>query len=238
MVNMWTIARRELFSFFYSPIAYVVLCVFAILGGFIFLNTSFAPGEPASLRGFFVGMVWALIPILPAISMRLVSEELRSGTIETLMTSPVGDVQVILGKWLGGLMFFAALLAMTLVYVVLLATWSEPDYGPIFSGYLGLLLVGGVYVAIGVFASAMTKNQIIASILTIIIILFFTIFPFLLEPNINASWRDALSFINILKQFEDFSKGLFDLSRLVYFISGIFLFLVMAVKLLESRKWR
>src|SRR5206468_3131857 len=151
-----------------------------------------------------------------------VSEELRSGTIETLMTSPVGDVQVVLGKWLGGLMFFAALLAMTLIYVVLLATWSEPDYGPIFSGYLGLLLVGGVYVAIGVFASAMTKNQIIACILTVIIILFFTIFPFLLEPNIGASWRDTLSFINILKQYEDFSKGLFDLSRLVYFISGIF----------------
>jgi len=238
MNNTFAIARRELSSFFFSPIAYVVMCVFMLLSGLFFMLTVFAPGEPASLRNLFFWMVWILIAIVPAISMRLLSEELRSGTIEPLMTSPVSDINVIVGKWLGGLMFFAVLLAPTLSLLVILAIWSDPDYGPIFTGYLGLLLVGGLYMSIGTFASVMTRNQIIAFLLTIFLILMLTVVTYFLPRFLPAGFSEAVFYLNVNEQYEDFSKGLIDTSNFVYFFSGITLFLVLAVKALESRKWR
>lgn len=238
MGTTFNIARRELTNFFYSPIAYVVICVFVLMAGLMFLSTVFSPGQPAALRPLFFWLVWILVAIVPAISMRLLSEELRSGTIEPLMTSPVSDVQVVLGKWLGGLGFFAVLLAPTLVYLALLAAFSEPDYGPIITGYVGLLLVGALYMAIGTFASVMTRNQIIAFLVTVFIILMFTVATYFLPEHLPARWAQALYYVNVNEQYEDFAKGLIDTSNFVYFFSGITLFLVMAVKALESRKWR
>lgn len=238
MSNTLSIARRELSSYFFSPIAYVVMCVFLLLSGLLFLSTTFAPGSPAELRYLFEALVWVLIAVAPAISMKLVADELRSGTIETLMTSPVTDTQVILGKWLGATLFYAAALVPTLIFVVLLATWSAPDYGPVFSGYLGLLMVGGLYLAIGTFASVMTRNQIIAFLITVFVILLFTVVTYFLPQRMPAHWGQAVLYVNVNSQFDDFSKGLIDVSHLVYFASGIVLFLVLAVKLLESRKWR
>lgn len=238
MTNTLTIARREMNAFFFSPIAYVVMCVFVLLAGLMFLLTSFAPGEPATLRMLFFWLVWILIAIVPAISMRLLSEELRSGTIETLMTSPVTDLQVVVGKWLGGLGFFAVLLAPTLLYVILLAIWADPDYGPIFTGYLGLLLVGGLYMAIGTFASVMTRNQIIAFLLTVFIILMLTFVTYFLPQLLPPGWAEAMYYLNVNEQYDDFAKGLIDSSNFAYFLSGIALFLTLAVKAIESRKWR
>lgn len=238
MAMTFHIARRELTSFFYSPIAYVVMCVFVLMAGLMFLTTAFAPGQPATLRPLFFWLVWILVAIVPAISMRLLAEELRSGTIEPLMTSPVTDVQVVLGKWLGGMGFFAVLLLPTLACLALLAAFSEPDYGPIFTGYLGLLLVGGLYMAIGTFASVMTRNQIIAFLVTVFIILMFTVATYFLPRHVPAGWAQALYYVNVNEQYDDFAKGLIDTSNFVYFISGTVLFLVMAAKALESRKWR
>ena len=238
MSNTLSIARRELSSFFYSPIAYVVMCVFVLLAGLMFLLDVFAPGGPASMRRLFFWLVWILIAIAPAISMRLLAEELRSGTIETLMTSPVTDLQVVVGKWLGAVGFFAVLLAPTLFYVLLLAIWGDPDYGPIFTGYLGMLLVGGLYMAIGAFASVLTRNQIIAFLLTVFVILMVTVVPYFLRGFLPGGWSEAMYYVNINEQYEDFSKGLIDTSNFVYFFSGIGLFLTLAIKALESRRWR
>jgi ABC-2 type transport system permease protein len=233
-----TIARREFVSYFYSPIAYVALCVFVLLAGILFLTSTFIPGEQASLRWTFFYIVWVLIAVVPAISMRLVAEELRSGNIETLMTSPVSDRHVVVGKWLGGLGFFAALLSPTLVFVLLLSLYGTPEYGPIFTGYLGMLLVGGLYMAIGVFASVTTRNQIIAFLLTVFIILLFTVITYFLPRAVPAAWTAPMYYINVNEQYDDFSKGLVDTSNFIYFFGGIFLFLTLATATLESRKWR
>ncbi|MBI1368205.1 MAG: ABC transporter permease subunit [Planctomycetes bacterium] len=241
MNNTLAIARRELSSFFFSPIAYVVMAVFALLSGLFFLaapNGSFAPGEPAQMRHAFFWLVWVLIAIVPAISMRLVSEELRMGTIEPLMTSPISDVEVILGKWLGGLSFFVVLLVPTFVFVALLAIWGKPDYGPIFTGYLGMLLVGGLYMAIGTLASVLTRNQIIAFLLTVFLILLLTVVTYFVPSYLPVRFAEAVLYVNVNEQYGAFSKGLIDTSNFVFFLSGIALFLVLAVKALESRKWR
>ncbi|MDP7347466.1 MAG: ABC transporter permease, partial [Phycisphaeraceae bacterium] len=168
-----TIAKRELTSLFYSPIAYVVLGVFALVSTLLFLM-SFIPGQAATLRDEFGWIVWLMAFIVPAISMRLVSEELRSGTIEPLMTSPISDAQVITGKWIGGLGFFLVMLSPLAVHLIVLEINADPDYGPIASGIVGLLFVGGLYMAIGVFVSSITQNQIIAFLITVLITGFLT----------------------------------------------------------------
>lgn len=239
MRQVVTIAKRELASQFFSPIAYVVLGLFALGTSMIFLAT-FRPGEPATLRNTLQGVVWTLVFLVPAISMRLISDEFRSGSIEPLMTAPVTDTQVIVGKWLGALGFFASLLVPLVVLVVVLEVFADPDYGPIMTEFVGLMLIGGLYLAIGIFSSAATQNQIIAFLLTVFIISLFTVALFFLPQTsfISPGTRQAMFYLNVHMQFEDFNKGVTDTSNLVYFVSGTALFLFMAVKLLESKRWR
>ena len=239
MNQMLTIARRELLSFFFSPIAYVVLGLFG-LGSALMFVINFGPGEPARLRPTLDGLIWLMIFIVPAISMRLLSEELRSGTIETLMTAPVSDMEVIIGKWLGAMGFFAVLLLPLIALAIVLESVADPDFGPILTGLLGLLLVGGLYLAIGTFASAMTQNQIIAFLATASIICLLTIALYFLP---QAAWvgpnlQKAMYYMNINYQFDAFNRGLVALPNVLYFISSTVLFLFLAVKTLESRRWR
>jgi len=239
MDQTFTIARRELTSLFCSPIAYVVLGLFALGASLIFLTT-FAPGQAAEMRPTFTWIVWLMIFLVPAISMRLVSEELRSGTIEPLMTAPLSDVQVIVGKWLGAVGFLAVLLIPLVVLTVVLEFVADPDYGPILTGLVGLLLVGGLYLAIGTAASTLSENQIIAFLVTVFVISFFTFMMYFLPAAefVTQGLREAMFYLNVNRQYEDFAKGLIDTSNFVYFITGIMLFLFIAVKLLESRRWR
>ncbi len=234
-----TIARRELSSLFFSPIAYVVLALFS-LGASLLFFTQYQVGAEASLRGTFAGIVWLLIFLAPAISMRLLSEELRSGTMETLATAPLRDMQIVLGKWLGAMGFYAVLLLPVLALTGLLELTADPDLGPVLTGLIGLLLLGGFYLAIGAFASSLTENQIIAFLLTVFIICLFTFVLFFL-PNasfVSNSARQVMYYANVNAQFDDFGKGLIDLGGVVYFLSGAGLFLFAAVICLESRRWR
>jgi len=235
----FTIAKRELQSLFFSPIAYVVLGGFAI-GSSVFFLQGFQSGRPATMRGTLDMVVWLLIFLAPAISMRLISEELRSGTYERLMTSPVNDIQVVLGKWLGALGFFCILLSPLLVHIAVLEWFAEPELGPILTGLLGLVLVGALYLAIGVFASAWTQNQIIAFLLTVFIIAVPTFAAFFLAEQavLDPSTRHLVAYISVNAQYQDFAKGLIDIRNFVYFLSGTALFLFLAVKLVESRRWR
>ncbi len=235
------IARRELTSLFFSPIAYVVLALFGFVATLIFMSV-FWPGNPAELRTSFMWVVWLMVFLVPAISMRLVSEELRSGTIETLMTAPINDTQVIVGKWLGAMGFLVVLLSPLLLHLIVLVCFSKPDYGPILTGFLGLLLVGGLYLAIGAFASTATQNQIIAFLVTVFITGTLTIVMHFLGgarfvtavPAINTT----VFYLNVNEQYAQFAKGVLDTKCIVYFLSGIALFLFFAVKLLESKRWR
>lgn len=240
MYRTLTIAKRELSSLFYSPIAYVVFGLFVGVSLWMF-SVAFAPGQQAWLRPVFVVMVWCLIFLAPALSMRLITDEFRTGTIETLMTAPLNDAQVIVGKWLGAVGFLAFIVLVPIaVMVVMLRLYSEPDYGPILSGLMGVMLVGGLYLAIGTFASATTQNQIIAFLLTVLIICIISVLmqAIPLYTYIPPRVQSVMSYIDVNKQFEAFSKGLIDTSNFIYFFSGIAMFLFFAVKLLESKRWR
>ena len=235
----FTIARRELASLFYSPIAWVVLALFALGSSLIFF-IGFAPSNSATMRGTYEGVVWLMIFLAPAISMRLISDELRSGTIERLMTSPVSDAAVVGGKWLAAMGLLVVLLSPLWVHVAVLEWFADPDPGPIVTGFVGLVLVGGLYLAIGVCASAASENQVIAFLLTVFVICMLTFLLYFLPEQafVPPAARSAMYYANVNTQFADFNKGLIDARNFVYFVSMIGLFLFIAVKLLESRRWR
>jgi ABC-2 type transport system permease protein len=246
-----TIAKRELSALFFSPVAYLVLAVFSFIATLLFVG-GFAPGEPAELGSEMNGIVLLLVFLAPAISMRIISEEIRSGSIELLMTAPLTDTQVIIGKWLGAMGFFLMLLVPIVIHLLVLEIVAEPDYGPMLSGLLGLVLVGGLYLAIGVFVSSFSDSQLIAYIITVLVTGFMTIGMYMLAgANIAPVWleemlsyylkitmHDVLSYLNVNLQYSGFSKGLIDIRNFVFFVSGIALFLFFGVKLLESRRWR
>ncbi|MCE9589052.1 MAG: ABC transporter permease [Planctomycetes bacterium] len=239
MTQIIAIAKRELMALYYSPIAYVVLALFA-LGTTMFFFLNFETGAAATMRNVFEGVVWLMVFLVPAISMRMLSDEFRAGTIEMLMTSPISDTDVVIGKWLGAMGFFVTLLSPLVLLTAVLEIFSSPDYGPIFTGFLGLVLVGGLYLAIGAFASATTQNQIIAFLISLFIICFLTIIMYYLPQAsfVGGGLRTAMFYANVNHQFEDFNKGLIDIRNLVYFFSGIALFLFLAIKLVESKRWR
>jgi ABC-2 type transport system permease protein len=170
------IARRELASYFYSPIAYVAMTLFLLAAGFLFFD-DFQPGKPVAMRTIFDWMVWLLVFIVPVLCMGLLAQEWSSGTIETLMTAPVGESEVVLGKFAGSLLFFIVLLAPTVIYVLMLRIYGRPDYGPIFSGYIGVLLVGALFISIALFCSSLTRSQIVAAVSTAAILFVVTIAP-------------------------------------------------------------
>src|SRR5450432_464162 len=161
MTRSITIARRELASYFHSPIAYVAMFAFLLAAGGLFWE-DFQPGHPAAMRTIFEWMVWLLVIIVPLLCMGLLAQEWASGTIETMMTAPVGETDMVIGKFLGSFGFFVVLLSPTLLYVLMLLMYGRPDFGPILSGYIGILLVGALFNAVGLFCSSLTKSQVVA----------------------------------------------------------------------------
>ena len=190
--NVKTIMVRELGAFFYSPVAYVVLTVFLILSGFFFAFETFTPGGEASLRPLFAqSMPLVLVFVLPLLAMRLISDEYRSGTIETLMTAPVTDLDVILGKFLGVGVFYMVMLASTLVYAIIISMYGDIDLLLLTCNYIGLILLGGLYLSVGLLFSAMSSNQIIAGLTSLVVLLVFGGFVF---PGFLRPWPAAFGF--------------------------------------------
>jgi ABC-2 type transport system permease protein len=232
------IARRELTSYFYSPMAYVAMALFLGTTGYLFMQ-DMVPGQPASLRTLFNGMVWVLAFILPILSMGLLCNEKTNGTIETLMTAPVSDTDVVLGKFIGSYLYFLILLAPTLLYVIVLSLYSRPEAGPIISGYLGMLLVGGMFLAVGVFCSACTRSQVVAAVTAIAVLALCTIVPYLIERTTALSdfWRDVVKQA-VFRRYADFSKGIIDPANIVFFGAATAVFMFLSVKVMEARRWR
>lgn len=240
MYATWTIAKRETLSLFYAPVAYLVLGVFALISSMLFL-AFFESGEPANLRYVLIYITYLLAFVLPAVSMRLLSEEIRSGTLELIMTAPVSDAQLVIGKWIGALLFYLAILSPLLLQLLILEIHGTPDYGPILTGLLGVVLVGALYLAIGLFASSLSDSQIVSYIVTVLCTGMLTI-GMAIIPN-AVTWlpvwaKEACYYVSVEGQYEDFSKGLIDTSNFVYFVSLIGFFLFLAMKLVESRRWR
>jgi ABC-2 type transport system permease protein len=236
--RVWVLAKRELSSFFFSPVAYVVMSVFLVISGVIFANEVFVPGREAQMRGLFDWQAFMLVFFLPALTMRVISEELKSGTIETLMTAPIKDWEVIAGKFMGTWLFYLGMLATTLLYAVLLLIYGQADAGQIATGYLGLALLGGLYIAVSMLMSSLTQHQVISAFLSILVLATFTFLLFRITHYVSTKWQDILRSLNLYERFSDFSAGLIDIQAVVFFVSITAGILFAAVKVLESRRWR
>jgi len=230
------IAERELKAFFLSPVGYVVIAGFLLLAGYMFYAPLVVMGEP-TLRRWIYNTLIILMILVPALTMRLIAEERKTGTIEVLTTSPVTDSQMVLGKFLGCLGFFAALLAMTLVYPIILTRLGKPEMGPIITCYIGLLLYGATFIAIGLLMSAMSKSQVVAYITTFVLLLFLFIIEWIAQSG--SDWLASLvRYIGIQQHLENFSKGIIDTKDVVYYLSVVTLCLLLSVRAMQSWKWR
>lgn len=234
------IGRRELFSYFVSPIAYVAMFLFLIACGAAFYQ-DFEPGQPAMLRHLFDWMLWFLCFVVPVLCMGSISQEWASGTIESLMTAPVSDTDVVLGKYVGSLAFVLVLLAPTLLYVVLMAIFANPrlDPGPVFSGYLGMVLVASLFVSVSLFCSSLTRSQVVAAVTAFAILALITILPYVVGAwaTLGDFWRRTIN-QGVYARYADFSKGVIDLAHVVFFLVTTAAFLFFTVKVLESRRWK
>jgi ABC-2 type transport system permease protein len=236
MRNVYAIMKKELRSYFTSPVAYVVTAAFLVVVG-AFFAVIIAATRQASLTYLFGNMSVILMLISPVLTMRLLAEEQSSGTIELLLTSPVRDFEVVLGKYLGALVFLLFMLGITLYYPLLLYIFGQPDLGPMLSGYLGILLQGAVFVAVGMLASSLTRNQIVAAALAFVALLVLWLmqsFASLASPAL----ADIVTYISIPQHFNDFSLGVIDTRDLVYHVSAVTIALFLSVRSLETRRWR
>ncbi|HIN05065.1 MAG TPA: hypothetical protein EYM65_02335 [Dehalococcoidia bacterium] len=231
------VAWKEIQIYFSSPTAYIVGMMFLALSGFFFARDLNDPFPQASLVNFFDGATIIFILIAPALTMRLMAEEQKLGTIELLLTSPVRDWEVIIGKYVASFVFLIATVSLTLYYTILLYVFASPDPGPIYAGYLGLALYGGAALAIGLLCSTLTSNQIVAAVVAmgILLVMFFAD---LAADNIGGTASTIISEISIRSHFEDFARGIIDTKHVVYYLSVIAFFLFMSVRALESRRWR
>ncbi len=239
--------ERELRAYFCSPLAYVLLTFFLLINGYVFsLIVSYLSdpragiGEPFQLLFGGTFLFWILMLFIgPAITMRLLSEERRSGTIEVLMTAPISELEVVLGKYFASVVLYVVLWLPTLVYTWVIARNGEVDWGPIASGYLGVLGIGSLFLAIGIFTSAFTRNQVLSAIASFaLLFLFFS--PAMVAGLVNGpQWlKDALSYVDLLGQMDDFARGIVDTRALVYYMTTTAFFLFLTARALEAKKWR
>jgi len=238
MRQIWAIARRELRSFFDSLMAYIMLILFLGFSGF-FTWISGADVffvKQASLQSFFGIAYWTLFFFIPALTMRLLAEENRSGTIELLLTKPINNWQLIIGKFLATLILIVIALVLTLPYYITVANLGPVDHGAIWSGYLALLLMSGAYIAIGIFASSISSNQIVGFLLALFIGIFFHIIFSILAGGFTGAIGSVLNYLSISDHFESMSRGVIDSKDLIYFLSLILLGLISAEAVLAKRK--
>ncbi len=232
------ICGREYASMFRIPLGWVVVSLFVCLSSMYFMMRVMVPGGPATMREVF-GVWWALLLFLcPSVSMRLFSEELRSGTIETSLTAPVADGVLVVGKYLASAMFLLTMLLPTLAFVGVLAWLSRPDYGPVLSGYAGLILLGMLYLAVGALASACTSSQTLAFLGTLFGLLMLDVIPARVAPQLPEQIAKIVFMLSPSVRANDFYRGLIDTSHVAFFLGATVWFLVLATLVLQSRRWR
>jgi ABC-2 type transport system permease protein len=252
--NVWTIARRELYSYFVSPVAWVLLTIFALLSGLFsyIIAASFVrfslegqmsgQGGPMNLNEQVIAPLFSNIAVvglflIPLISMRLFAEEKRQGTIELLITSPVHDVEIVLGKWLSAVIMYASLLVVLLLDFSFLFIYGSPDWKPVVTGLLGILLQGACLLSLGTFISTTTRNQIVAGAVGFALALVLWILNWTTSFG-NSDTVQVLNYLSIVSHMDSFSRGVIDTKDLVYYLSMIFLGLFLTTRSLESLRWR
>jgi len=255
MNNILAIAHKELKSYFSTPIAYVVIGFFALLFGYFFYamlvifnqqSAQFGGVEGGAvdinqqlIRPLFLNASVILLFVLPLITMRTYSEEKRSGTIELLLTSPVTDVEIILGKFLGAMALYAAMLAITVIHMLLLFSYAnpKPEWTVPVIGYVGLLLMGGCFISVGLLISSLTKNQIVSGMVT------FAVFLLLWVINWIASFtgpttQSVLNYLSITDHFDDFTRGIVDTKHLIYYFSVMSFGLFLTARSVDTERWK
>jgi ABC-2 type transport system permease protein len=246
MRKLFALVNRELLAYFSSPLAYVVLTAFLIFNGYVFwLITAFL-NDPRTqamqpLKLLFGGtfFFWLfLLFIVPIITMRLLAEERRAGTLEVLLTSPVSEGQVVIGKFLAAFVFYMFLWAPTLVYVAILASHSKIDYQPVAAGYVGIALLGVTFLSIGLLTSALVRNQILAAILAFAVLIMVFSIGFVENLVVNTTAKGILGYMNVLEHMDEFGRGIVDTRHFVYHLSLSGFFLFLATKALEASKGR
>jgi ABC-2 type transport system permease protein len=254
MRNAWIICRKELGSYFVSPVAYLLLTMFGLIFGFFFWNALglfVMEGMEMQMRGqtFPMNLNEQIIrPLLqnvsviglffiPMITMRLFAEEKRTGTIELLATSPIGDLEIIVGKWLAAVVLYSGLLLFTALNFAFLFKYGSPDWKPLAVGYLGLVLQAGALLAIGTFISTLTKNQIIAGAATFGVCLLLWVLEWISGYE-SATWARVLAYMSVIRHFESFGRGVLDSKDAVFYITLIFLGLFFTARSMESLRWR
>jgi ABC-2 type transport system permease protein len=250
--NILAIAGKELRSYFASPIAYVIIGFFALLFGwffYVFLSVFVDQSQRAMMgggrvnvnqdmiRGVLLNVSVIILFVLPLITMRTYSEEKRSGTIELLLTSPVTDLQIIAGKFLGAMALYCAMLLVTTIDIAILFRLGNPEWRPIVAGYLGLLLLGGCFISVGLLISSLTKNQIVAGFITLAVFLMFWVINWLAD-SAGPRAREILTFLSITDHLDDFTRGILDTKHIVYYLSFITFGLFLTAKSVDSERWR
>jgi len=232
-------ARRELGAYFLSPIAYAVIAIYLFASGLAFGLGTFANNAEASLRYMLeFWMVLILVFVLPMLTMRLISDELRTGTIETLMTAPVSETQIVLGKFFGAFAFYLILLATLLLYPILLSMYGNLDMALLICNYIGLLFLGGLYIAAGLFFSACTKHQVIAVLASFALLALMTFASQGLAQQVDGTARAVLQQLSVRTHFMDFVQGMIDTNHVVFFLTTTAMFLFFTVKRLEMQRWK
>ena len=256
MSNVLIIAQKELRSYFFSPIAYVVIGFFVFIFGYFFIANLAAfqrfsmqagmlggGGQVLNLnehmiRPLLVNSGLILVFVLPFITMRSYAEEKRSGTIELLLSSPLTDVQIILGKFLGAMALFTLMLAVTLLHVGLLFIYGEPELLPVLSGYLGLFLMGGSFISLGLLISSMAKSQILAGFVTVVVLLLLWTISWMADAAGGSTTDQLLAYLSVPDHYDDFSKGIIDTKHLAYFLSFITFGLFLTARSVDTERWR
>ncbi|MBN1879509.1 ABC transporter permease [bacterium] len=235
MSDIYAIFKREFRSYFDSPIGYIFITVFLVLTGWLFYSSFFILNY-SSLRGFFELLPWMFLFFVPAVTMRLWAEEKKLGTMELLMTLPVRDIDVVIGKFLASFCFLTLTILLTFPLVISVVQLGNPDMGPIIGGYLGAILMGGAYLAIGMFASSLNDNQIITFIFGVVICFgLFIIGEGFVLIRVPGSWVPVLQFLGIGAHFRSIGRGVIDSRDVLYYLSVVALFLFLNIRALESR---
>jgi ABC-2 type transport system permease protein len=253
MRNILAIAGKELRGYFASPIAYIVLGLFALVfGWFFYVPLAFFNRSSMQMQmggnmniaqmliaPMFTNATVVMLFLLPAITMRTYSEEKRSGTIELLLTSPITDTQIILGKFIGAMGLYATMLALTLIHIaiVFLFTDPNPDWKPIATAYLGLLLMGGCFISVGLLISSLTKNQVVAAVATFVVFLMLWVINWI-GTFVGPTTQAVLAHLSLTEHFDDFAKGIIDTKHVIYYLSFMAFGLFLTAKSVDSERWR
>jgi ABC-2 type transport system permease protein len=250
--NITTIAGKELRGYFGSPVAWVMMGLFAVLFGYfynVYLAVFLSPmrsqfGAPPvqnvnseMIRPLLQNASVLILFLLPMMTMRTYSEEKRSGTIELLLTAPITDVEIILGKFVGAVGLYAGLLLVTAIYIALLFGVGSPEWRPILSGYAGLLLLGACFISVGLFISSLTKNQMVAGAATFVVALMFWIISWFADSS-GPTTAAILNYLSVTQHFDDFGKGVIDTKHIVFYLSFIAFGLFLTLKSVDSERWR